>query len=111
MNHQTMSPETPVITAIVNRALTLGFALAGADEETLVLARSHRLSEVLEAIVTAEHTRLIVLEPRPSRRCIGTLVLFQEGGNPEQPLINIECDGEAAFLVLEDIAYAREQSH
>mgnify|MGYP000102370624 CR=1 FL=1 len=111
MHHQSMRSETPVITAIVNRALALGFDLEVADEDRVLLARSHHLPELLATIGNTKVTGLTVLEPRPSRRRIGALVLTQAGKNPEELLTDIQCDGEAALAILEDIAHARAHSH
>ena len=111
MDDETMPSEVAFITAMVNRALTLGFDLAVHNEDRLLLARSNDLAEVLAAIGETEVTRLTVLEPRPSRRCIGTLVLMQGGQNPEELLTDIQCHGEAALAIMEDIAHAREHTH
>ena len=111
MDDETMPSEVAFITAMVNRALTLGFDLAVDNEDGLLLARSNDLTEVLAAIGEAEVTRLTVLEPLPSRRCIGTLVLIQGGQNPQELLTDIQCHGEAALAILEDIAHARAHSH
>ena len=111
MHNQPMRSETPVVTAIVHRALALGFDLGIADEEALVIARSHHLPEILEAIGRTRFARLIVLEPRPSRRRIGSLVLTHAGESSNELLVDIQCHGAAAHAVLEEIAQAREQSH
>lgn len=76
-----------------------------------MIAQSQHLPEILETINRTGFKRLIVLEPRPSRRCIGSFVLAHAEENSDEILTEIQCHGEAARAVLEDIAQAREQSH
>ena len=111
MKHQRMHSGAPVITAVVDRALALGFDLEVAGGEGLVVERSDDLREILQAIARMEYVRLTVLEPRPSGRRIGTLIHMPREKNSAETLARIDCHGDAALAVMEDIAHTSEQWH